>query len=407
MNVIDVKNTSCIALILLALMACDQNQNETVANVALTTFDNKDGSDSKLSAAMQRHELNDSENELYARFSYQPLQGLGYEKGIHRRDPSSIIKVGDVYYVWYTRSQDPRLSWLNADIWYATSKDGITWQEQSAAVKRGVKGEYDDLSVFTTNILVADGKYYLTYQAEKKGGYEINVIAMAKADSPDGPWTKFLKPILTPTYDGQWKPHPKWENKLVTVKSGSWDSRMVHDPAVIPRFGKYWLYYKAHGLGDAMWADSKWGVAVSDHPEGPYIKSPMNPITNSGHEVWVWPWKKGIAAIVDWAGPEKSTVQYSNDGINFHVKSTLEDVPPAGGAYIADKFDDPENGQGFSWGLAHYGRSDWAFLVRFDTQLKQGMKKDFSWRQFPHYSTIRDVMVDPKRFSLPYSSLQK
>lgn len=56
------------------------------------------------SAAMQRFELNDSENELYARFSYQPIKGLGYEKGVHRRDPSSIIKVGDLYYVWYTRS---------------------------------------------------------------------------------------------------------------------------------------------------------------------------------------------------------------------------------------------------------------------------------------------------------------
>jgi hypothetical protein len=38
------------------------------------------------------------------------------------------------------------------------------------------------------------------------------------------------------------------------------------------------------------------------------------------------------AAIVDWAGPEKDTVQYSEDGVNFYVVASLEDIPPAGGA---------------------------------------------------------------------------
>ena len=398
------KLTLVTVISLLQLTACGGEQK--LLSTELLTTDNT-APVKQLSAAMQRHVFNDSDNELYARFAYQPIEGLGYEEGVHRRDPSSIIKVGDLFYVWYTRSEDTKLSWLNADIWYATSKDGIKWQEQGAAVKRGADGSYDDLSVFTTNILVAEGKYYLTYQAEKKNGYEINVVAMAKADSPEGPWQKLAEPILTPTYDGEWQPHPQWDNKLVAITPGSWDSRMVHDPAVIPRFGKYWLYYKAHGIGDTMWADSKWGVAVADNPEGPYVKSDLNPITNSGHEVWVWPWKNGIAAIVDWAGPEKSTVQYTEDGVNFEVMSTLEDVPPAGGAYIADKFDDPENGQGFTWGLSHYGRSQWTFLVRFDTQLQQGIKKDFSWKTFPHYSTIRDVMVDPDKFNLPRTALVK
>ena len=364
-------------------------------------------SDDSISAAMQRHRVDDSQNEFYARFHYSPVTGLGYEPGVNRRDPSTIIKVRDLYYVWYTRSTDNKLSWANADIWYATSPDGIEWTEQGPAVERGPAGTFDDFSVFTANILVADGKYFLTYQAERKQGYEINVIAMAQADSPDGPWQKLTEPLLEPTRDGKWEPHPTQENRLVATEKGSWDSRMVHDPGVIPRWGKYWLYYKGHGLGDTMWADSKWGVAVAEHPEGPYTKSPYNPVTNSGHEVWVWPWKNGIAAIVDWAGPEKATVQYTEDGINFEVMASLEDVPPAGGAYIPDKFDDPKDGQGFTWGLAHYGRSDWTFLVRFDTKMQQGMNKDFSWSRFPHYSTIRDVMHDPDRFGVPREALTR
>ena len=165
--------------------------------VSCTVFQ-KNKTDQTQSAAMQRFVVNDSENELYTRFRYKPVKGLGYEAGIHRRDPSSIIKVDDTYYVWYTYCRDTKSSWLNADLWYATSKDGETWSEQGPAVERGKDGAWDDYSVFTTNILVAKNRYYLTYQARSKTEQR-NVIGMAWADSPNGPWTKLLDPILRTT----------------------------------------------------------------------------------------------------------------------------------------------------------------------------------------------------------------
>ena len=73
----------------------------------------KNKTDQAQSAAMQRFVVNDSENELYTRFRYKPIKGLGYEEGTHRRDPSSIIKVNDTYYVWYTYCKDNKSSWLN------------------------------------------------------------------------------------------------------------------------------------------------------------------------------------------------------------------------------------------------------------------------------------------------------
>ena len=85
------------------------------------------------SAAMERFTVNDSENEFYTRFRYQSVDGLGYEEGVNRRDASSIIRVDDLYYVWYTRNTDSLSSWLNADIWYATSPDGLCWTEQGPA----------------------------------------------------------------------------------------------------------------------------------------------------------------------------------------------------------------------------------------------------------------------------------
>jgi len=359
-----------------------------------------------LSAAMQRHQCDDSENELYTRFSYRPITGLGYEKGVNRRDPSTIIKANDQYYIWYTRNECSQSSWLDADIWYATSDDGVNWREQGPAVTRGAAGSWDEYSVFTTEILVADGKYYLTYQA-KKNNDPLNVVGMAWAESADGPWNKLAEPIVEPSRSGRLRnPNEHGDSNWGdALEIGSWDSGAIHDPGVIKFRGQYYLYYKGHAIGETMFTDSKWGLAIADKPEGPYVKHPANPVSNSGHETWVFPWGTGMAAIVDWAGPEKGTIQYSEDGVNFEVVTGLEDIPPAGGAYVADKFNDSGDGQGFSWGLAHYGASDWTFLVGFECDLRRSAEKDLGWHLFPHYSAIRDVLKDPERFGLSRQSL--
>ena len=63
----------------------------------------------ELSSSMKRYiqmwnQQESRENEFYSSFEYSSVNGLGYERGIHRRDPSTIIKVKDRYYVWYTRT---------------------------------------------------------------------------------------------------------------------------------------------------------------------------------------------------------------------------------------------------------------------------------------------------------------
>ncbi len=35
--------------------------------------------------------------------TYTDISNIGQEKGVMRRDPSDIIKVGDLYYVWYLK----------------------------------------------------------------------------------------------------------------------------------------------------------------------------------------------------------------------------------------------------------------------------------------------------------------
>jgi hypothetical protein len=104
------------------------------------------------------------------------------------------------------------------------------------------------------------------------------------------------------------------------------------------------------------------------------VKSPLNPVLNSGHEVVVWPYKSGVAALVTANGPEKNTVQYAGDGLNFEIKAIVVLPPDAAGLHVPDAHTDTQDGQGFTWGLSHvaqrpYDGRPWPHLVRFDTDL--------------------------------------
>ena len=113
----------------------------------------------------------------------------------------------------------------------------------------------------------------------------------------------------------------------------------------------------------------KWGVAISDKLEGPYIKSEYNPITNSGHELCVWPYKGGIAALIITDGPEKNTIQWSPDGINFEIKSHVKWGPPAAGLIHDLEFEEYPTAA-LKWGLTHeYVSYDWQYIRRFEARM--------------------------------------
>ena len=102
------------------------------------------------------------------------------------------------------------------------------------------------------------------------------------------------------------------------------------------------------------------------------MKSTLNPVLNSGHEVVVWPWKSGVAALVTANGPEKNTVQYAEDGLNFEVRSLVVLPPDAAGLYVPDAHTNTDDGKGFTWGLSHVAQRPrdgrpWPHLIRFDT----------------------------------------
>lgn len=334
-----------------------------------------------LSAASKRALAYNKGPEWFCEFKVADLLGdFQYEEGVIRRDPSAVLKIGETYYVWYTKGEGPTVGfdsgnpdakvfpWDLTEVWYATSADGWTWEEQGLAVGRGPSGSYDDRAVFTPEIFEHHGIYYLVYQTVK-APYVVrvkNTIGMAVSDSPYGPWEKLPAPILAPSENGQWLGDE--DDRFSVVTQGDFDSHKVHDPCLIYYRDKFYLYYKGERMGERMTFGGReisWGVAIADQPEGPYVKSPYNPVTNSGHEVCVWHYQGGVAALLTTDGPEKNTIQYAPDGINFEIVSVLKGAPEAIGLYRCPN-PDASPLEGLRWGLCHIYKDGWQSIRRFE-----------------------------------------
>ena len=338
----------------------------------------------KLSAASKRaieRQYNQGP-EWYCECKSFPLEGdFAFDEEVTRRDPSAVLSIDDTYYVYYSRATgetkgfhtgDPEAKvfpWDKTEVWYATSKDGMEWKEEGLAVGRGEPGSYDDRSVFTPEILEHNGQYILVYQTVK-APYLLRVknqVGMAIADSPRGPFKKLDAPILSPADNGEWEGEE--DNRFKVKKQGDFDSHKVHDPTLMYYNNKFYLYYKGERMGERLTfggREIKHGVAISDNLTGPYVKSDYNPITNSGHELCVWPYKGGISALIITDGPERNTIQWAADGINFEIKSHIKSGPPAAG--LVRSFDtDQSPVEALKWGLTHeYHSRDRQFIKRFE-----------------------------------------
>jgi hypothetical protein len=331
--------------------------------------------------ALERHY--DQGPEWFCAFRMHDLKGdLQYQPGVIRRDPSAVIQVDDTYYVYYTKGSgktygfgqdDPAkkvFPWDLTEIWYATSPDGWVWKEEGLAVKRGLTGAFDDRAVFTPEVLAHKGKFYLVYQTVKAPYLNRvkNQVGMAMADSPRGPFLKLDYPILSPADNGEWLGQE--DNRFKVKRQGDFDSHKVHDPTLLFYRNRFYLYYKGERMGEKITfggREIRWGVAMAEQVEGPYVKSDYNPITHSGHEICVWPYQEGVAAMLLTDGPERNTIQWAPDGINFEIKAHIKQGPAAAGLVRSiNTHESPL--EALNWGLCHqYDPSwQWQYIRRFE-----------------------------------------
>ncbi len=286
--------------------------------------------------------------------THSEITGIGVETGVMRRDPSDIIKVDGVYYVWYSKGKvSPG---YDATVWYATSNDGHDWTEQGMALSKGKPGSWEGASVFTPNILVAESKYWLFYTGVSKA-YERpynpdSKIGIAVSDSPDGPWERL-------------DTNPALSN---SDNAADFDSHLVDDACLIVRNDKYWLYYKGRQLGKGP-GQTQMGLAIADQPQGPYVRHAANPVIPGNHEVLVWPQGSGVAAMIGTTGPKEITnsILYSEDGVQFSKTHHVADGPWAGGSYCPEAFTGNPTGGIPQWGV-EIGRAKGKlpFIHRFD-----------------------------------------
>lgn len=295
------------------------------------------------------------------KFTYQAIPGIGIDSLYNRRDNSDIIKVGDTYYVWYSRMHSPETAGYWATIWYATSKDeGHTWEEQGMALDVGQEGEFDSHSVFTPNIMAHKGKYYLYYtgvkptpgkdnhEFENNSTNDFTAIGLAVADSPEGPFVRVENnPILE-----------------VSEVPEDFDSYRIDDASLLVKDQKIWLYYKGRSIihGKKGPGRTKMGVAIADQPEGPYVKHPK-PLIDKGHEVLIWKHNGGVASLASIS----KTIHWAKDGINFSpMEENLKKIPIAPGLYRPHLEDGNSATEIPGWGISIKGKKGVVYLERFE-----------------------------------------
>lgn len=294
-------------------------------------------------------------------FECSPADGLGPQEGVARQDPSDIIKVGGLFYVWYLRNDTSQND--TAAIWYATSADGHTWVEKDKVLARGPAGSWDAGNILNPNILVAENRYWLFYwgistrPVRRWSMIPENAIGLAVTDTPDGPWKKVASnPVL--------RPH----NPLLRC----FGNVQTMNPCPIIHDGKYWLYYERRQSG-ALSASVSLDLTIATHPEGPYPDRGVRWRAISGSTLMVWPLVPGIAAgIKSGISDTSGTLQYSIDGRRFSRMQNLEEIPIAAGAYRPEAFTDSGKGKMIDWGLrAHFPKNGLPFIERFDCQWHQ------------------------------------
>jgi len=298
-------------------------------------------------------------------FSYADVTGIGYDSSYNRRDPSDIIKVNNKYYVWYSRMNSPTTSGYWATIWYATSEDeGHTWQEQGMALGLGEAGAFDNHAVFTPNILAYQGKYYLYYtgvkptpsnldkEFENNKDNDFTAIGVAVADSPDGPFNRISEqPIIT-----------------VSEEPTAFDSYRVDDACLFVKDNKIRLYYKGRSIIDGKEGPkrTKMGLAIADHPAGPYLKH-KSTLLDKSHEVQIWSEGDNLLSLASLS----ESINNSTDGIHFTpLYTNLKNIPMAPGLY-RPHLENGNTAKGIpGWGIAMKSKRGDAHLLRF-TMIEQ------------------------------------
>lgn len=197
------------------------------------------------------------------------------------------------------------------------------------------KGYWDATTCHNPFITTFNNRFYLYYMGNSNGKTNTKCIGLATSDSLDGPWQRYDQPILLPG------------------KQGSWDDHCTTNPSVIYHNNRYLLYYKSWNTKEydeakgAIKGNRKYGLAISNKPEGPFIKYNGNPVIDFSHrgnnaqleDAFVWCQENNlymIARDMGYYNHEYGIIMHSKKGKNwskpqiaFYEANKYINQPPA------------------------------------------------------------------------------
>ncbi len=160
--------------------------------------------------------------------------------------------------------------WINSsEIAHAVADrpEGPYSNIETILASRG-EGFFDGTTCHNPHIQLVDGKCCLFYMGNSNGKTNTKRIGLATSDSLNGPWIRPEKCLLE------------------AGETGAWDDHCTSNPSFLKHpNGQYWLYYKSwntdeyeHPVNPAIRGNRKYGLAIADKLEGPYVKYSENPI---------------------------------------------------------------------------------------------------------------------------------
>ncbi|KUG09150.1 glycoside hydrolase family protein [Solirubrum puertoriconensis] len=149
----------------------------------------------------------------------------------------------------------------------ADTPEGPFTYAETVLAPRG-PGYWDATTCHNPHIQLVDGKYCLFFMGCANGKTDTKRIGLATADRLEGPWTRPDQPLLLPG------------------EAGAWDDHCTTNPAFVKHpNGQYWLYYKSWNTQEyqtskhpTIRGNRKYGLAIAERLEGPYVKHPGNPV---------------------------------------------------------------------------------------------------------------------------------
>jgi hypothetical protein len=222
--------------------------------------------------------------------------------------------------------------WINgSEIAHAVSDSPESPFEVIGTVLAPRPGYFDATTCHNPSIKKVDGKYCLFYMGNSNGKTNTKRIGLAISDSLYGPWKRPDRPLLE------------------AGEPGAWDDHCTTNPAFIKHpNGQYWLYYKSWNTKEyetstdpVVKGNRKYGLAIADKLEGPYIKYSGNPVIDFSsrpnnaqfEDAFVWMEHKRFKMIARDMGifnHENGIILDSKDGIKWNE--------PEIAYYAADKY---------------------------------------------------------------------